>query len=78
MFISYCLFFKNSGIHSSNRKKSFGTHRRRWKGNIKMDLRAKERTCLIHLVQENGQWRAVVHIAMKFFASENAENFLIT
>jgi hypothetical protein len=46
--------------------------------NIKIHLRTKEWTFFIYLVQENGQWWALVHIAMKFWASQIAENFLIS
>jgi hypothetical protein len=44
-----------------------GGPRRRWEDNIKMDLREIEwgGTDWIHLVEDRGQWRALVNTVMK-------------
>jgi hypothetical protein len=55
-------------IGTRERKKPLGRPRRRWKDNIKMDLReiVWEVVDWIHLGQHRNQWRAVVNTVMNF------------
>jgi hypothetical protein len=48
-------------------KRSRRRHRRRWEGNIRMDLRQGgwEGVDWMHLVQDRDQWRALVNTVMK-------------
>jgi hypothetical protein len=50
-------------------KRPLGNPRRRWEGNIKMDLReiGWESADLIHLSQDGDQWWAVVNTVMKLW-----------
>jgi len=47
-------------------KRPFGRHRRRWEGNIKMDLQevTYENTDWIGVGQDRGRWRALVNAVM--------------
>jgi hypothetical protein len=49
-------------------KRPLGRPRRRWEGNIKMDLQAVERGCRdwMDLAQDRDRWRALVSTVMNF------------
>jgi hypothetical protein len=50
------------------RERLVGKPRNRWEDNIKMDLREKgwESVDWIHLVEDRGQWRALVNTVTNF------------
>jgi hypothetical protein len=57
-------------------KRSLEKPRRRWKDNIKMDLRAVGWGMdWLDIIQDRDRWRAVVNAVMKRRVSENAGNF---
>jgi len=60
-------------------KRPLGRPRRRWEGNMKMDLREadSEGVDWIHLAQDRVQWGAVLRMEMKLWVSQNAGNFLL-
>ena len=49
-------------------KRPFGKPRRRWEGNIKMDLEEVGRGCgdWMELAQDRDRWRALVSMVMNF------------
>ena len=49
-------------------KRPLGRSRRRWEGNIKMDLQEVGRGCgdLMELAQDRDRWRALVSTVMNF------------
>jgi hypothetical protein len=59
-------------------KRPLGRPRCRWEDNIKMDLQEVgwEGKGWIDLVQNRGEWRAVVNAAMNLRVPRNARNFL--
>jgi hypothetical protein len=50
-------------VRKPERKRPLGSPRRRWEGNIKMDLREIALGAMdwIYLVQDRNQWRALVN-----------------
>jgi hypothetical protein len=59
-------------------KRPIGRPRRRWVGNIKMDLREIGWDCMdwIDVAQDRDQWRALVNTVMNLRVSYNAGKFL--
>jgi hypothetical protein len=59
-------------------KRTLVRQRRRWVGNIKMDLREIEWDGMdwIDLAQDRDQWRALVNTIMNLRVTENAGKFL--
>jgi hypothetical protein len=51
-----------------NRKRTFGTPRRRWEDNVNMDLQKVgwEFMNWIDLARDRGKWRDLVNAVMKF------------
>jgi hypothetical protein len=59
-------------------KRPLGRPRRRWVGNIKMDLGeiGFGDVDWIHLAQDRDRWRALVNTVMSLRVTQNAGNFL--
>jgi hypothetical protein len=59
-------------------RRPLGRPRRRWEGNIKMDLReiGFGDVDWIHSAQDRDTWRALVNTMMNLRVSKNAGNFL--
>jgi hypothetical protein len=60
------------------RKRKLGRHRRRWKNNIRVDLKEtrSEVADWIHLAQDRDQWRVLVNTVMNLRIPKKAGNFL--
>jgi hypothetical protein len=59
-------------------KKTFGRHRHRWEGYIKMNFNGIgwEGVDWIHVDQYKDRWRAVANTIMILWVPKKAENFL--
>jgi hypothetical protein len=59
-------------------KRLHGRHRRRWEGNIRMDLREIEWGGVdwMHLAQDRDQRQALVNTVMNLWVPQTAGNFL--
>ena len=59
-------------------KRPLGRPRRRWEGNIKMDLQEVGGSCgdWMELAQDRDRWRALVSTGMNLRVPKNAGNFL--
>jgi hypothetical protein len=70
--------FCNILIGKPEGKRSLARSRRRWKDNIRMDLReiGWEGVDCIYLAQDRDQWRAVVNTALNLRVPQKAGNFL--
>ena len=66
-------------VGKSEGKRPHGRPRRRWKDNIKMDLRdvGCEGMDWIELAQDRNRWRALVNAVMNLRAPENGGNVLV-
>jgi hypothetical protein len=65
-------------VGKSEGKRPLGRPRRRWVGNIKIDLREIGWNDMewINLVQDMDQWRVLVNMVMNFQVPQNAGKFL--
>ena len=61
-------------------KRTLGKPRRKWKYNIKMDIKESGMWDMgwIHLAQDRGMWRALMNAVMVLRVQWNAGNFLIS
>jgi len=65
-------------VSKPERKRTLGRPRRRWKNNIRMDLRqiALEGVEWIHLAQDRDQWRAIMNTVKYLRVPQKEGNFL--
>jgi len=65
-------------VAKPERKRPLGRLRRRWEGNIKIDIEEVGWRSMewIELAQERGKWRALVNAVMNLRVPSSAGNFL--
>jgi hypothetical protein len=78
IFISIYLYFKSVLVGRPEGRRPLGRPRRRWEGNIKMDLQEVRWGGVdwIDMAQDRDRWRALVSAVMNLRVPKNAGNFL--